>query len=673
MTTPRRKEQCLRSRANKGSFHDIACPPEAKPVPLGLDGNTVDGNQAKPCRGSLFGLYRELELEHQNGNSRSILRLSALRPISTSSPYICVKGRMVEMLDQIRREIASDRYYSQNFSNDGQRFVAWYLRRVLLRDDVATRDDITDGANDKQIDAIIIDDDERRVLIIQGKFITTGQVDGEPLREVLSAWLRLQDLPSLQLDCNEKLKRKLEAVRRAIEDEYSIDFELLTTGALTEAAQADLKAFSEKLEESDDFSANLHLIDAEVLQTRLSEAEAQELPLLEHVVTLDPSKTLVTELGGAQTIIAVLPLRECLNMPGILDGRLFRKNVRQSLGATNRVNRALRATINGERVRDFFFYHNGVTALCDSMKLSGDKTQLSVRGLSVVNGCQSLSTIYSASERIRSREASDSYILFRFYEIPDRGLADRISINTNQQSAVKPRDLRSNDKVMVGLKKAFEIRYPDGFFMTKRGEERPANKDAKKTIDAAILAKMIMAWHCQRPSISYNEKKLFDEHYKTVFRTGYDPASMLTLQTWLNAIDEAWPNLALNDVLKAGKAYVKFHVLFSISTLISSANKQPTMVIEPLYTMAAAETASEFLPMAATCVENALQMALNQAQVGGKVFSPQNWLKSNASVQAETLVAGTVAGMLPSFPNGPGLLEKIKAPLSAFAARWSAE
>src|SRR5439155_16056867 len=146
------------------------------------------------------------------------------------------------------------------------------------------------------------------------------------------------------------------------------------------------------------------------------EAEAQELPLLEHTVALAPSKTLVTKLGGAQTIITVLPLRECLKLPGIIDGRLFRKNVRQSLGATNKVNRALRTTINGERVRDFFFYHNGITALCDSMKLSDDKTQLAVRGLSVVNGCQSVSTIYSASERVRAREASDAYILFRFYE-----------------------------------------------------------------------------------------------------------------------------------------------------------------------------------------------------------------------------------------------------------------
>ncbi|MBV9763840.1 MAG: AIPR family protein [Acidobacteriaceae bacterium] len=577
------------------------------------------------------------------------------------------------MLHQIQQEIKNDLFYQQNFANEGERFIAWYLRRVLLRDPIATRDDITDGQHDKQIDAVIVDDEESRIVIIQGKFIGEKQVDAEPLREVLSAWMRLQDLQSLQKDCNEKLKQKLEAVRKALDDEYRIEFELITTGNLTDAARADLSVFTTKLEDSDDFAASLHLIDTDILATRLAEAEAQELPSLDHTVSIDPGKTLVTQVANAQTIITVLPLRECLKMPGITDGRLFRKNVRQSLGANNKVNRALRATINGERVRDFFFYHNGITAICDSAKVNLDKKTLSIKGLSVVNGCQSLSTIYSTSERVRAEESKDGCILFRFYEIPERALADRISINTNSQSAVKPRDLRSNDKTMVGLKRAFETRYPDGFFLTKRGEERPADKDARKTIDAAVFARMIIAWHSQRPNLSVNEKRLFDEHYKTIFRTGYDPGSILALQTWLNAIEEAWPNLALNDVLKAGKSYVKYHILFAVSAIIASTNKQPTMVIEPSFTMKAAENPTDILPLAANCVENALQNALNQAQVSGKVFSPQNWLKSTASVQGETLVAGTIAGMLPGFPNGKTLLELIKAPVNAFSQRWSAE
>jgi hypothetical protein len=79
---------------------------------------------------------------------------------------------------------------------------------VLLRDPIATRDDITDGQHDKQIDAVIVDDEDSRIVIIQGKFIGEKQVDAEPLREVLGAWMRLQDLPSLQKDRNDKLKQR---------------------------------------------------------------------------------------------------------------------------------------------------------------------------------------------------------------------------------------------------------------------------------------------------------------------------------------------------------------------------------------------------------------------------------------------------------------------------------
>ena len=425
-----------------------------------------------------------------------------------------------ELLLLIQREISTDPFYSQNFSNDGQRFVAWYLRRVLLLYPVAANDDITDGSHDKWIDAVVVDDDDQRVLIIQGKFIRESKVDSGPLEEVLSAWLRLQDLPALQKDCNEQLKRKLESVRRALDDEYRIDFELLTTGELTEAAKADLKVFAEKFSEFENLTASLTLVDTDLLETRLAEADAHELPSLQHTIKYDPTRTLVTSVASARTVVTLLPLKDCLAFPGINDGRLFRKNVRQSLGTNNKVNRELRKTLYTDRIKEFFFYHNGITALCDRLEVDEKGNLLKIVGLSVVNGCQSLSTINTASEQVRAEESSGACVLFRLYEIPQRALADRISVNTNSQTAVKPRDLRSNDRVMVGLKKAYEARFSNGFFITQRGVQRPADKDENRTIDAAILARMIMSWHCQRPNIAHNEKKLFDEYLQDNFQDG---------------------------------------------------------------------------------------------------------------------------------------------------------
>jgi hypothetical protein len=577
------------------------------------------------------------------------------------------------MLERIKREIATDPYYSQNYVNDGQRFVAWYLRRILLCSPTEARQAVTDGADDKQIDAIVVDDDKQRVLVIQGKFMGETTVDAEPLREVLGAWVRLQDLETLQKDCNDRLKERLEAVRRAFDDEYEVEFELLTTGTLTEAARADLEAFTERLASMTDFPASLHLVDTGVIETRLAEAEGRDLPTLDHEIALDPRSTIFTDMQGTRCVIAAVPLIECLKLPGIQDGRLFRKNVRQFLGSNNKVNRGLRATLNGERVRDFFFYHNGITALCQKFELSDDGTRLRLHDLSVVNGCQSLATIYSASERIRSLPASAAQVLFRFYEIPQRDLADRISTFTNSQSTVKPRDLRSNDQVMLSLKRAYETVYRDGLFITQRGTTRPADKDADKTVDCAEFAKAVMAWQCQRPNIAYNEKRLFDEYYKTLFRQEYDPASILALQTWLNAIERAWPNLALNDALKAGKSYVRFHVLYSISSLIAHASGQGDKVPHPSATMVQAKQyADEILPLAVNCVNKAMESAIQQAQLAGRVFSPQNWSKSTASVQGETLVASTMIGMLPGI-GAQSLIDKIKVAPGHFGFRWSAE
>jgi hypothetical protein len=124
---------------------------------------------------------------------------------------------MSSLLDRIRSDLKSDVFYQQNFPNDGQRFLAWYLRNCYLRTPIQAKDDITDGPNDKEFDAIIVDDEKRQITAIQSKFYASA-VDHQPLQEVLAAWIQLQNLPALQEHCNHKLSIKLEAVSAALED-----------------------------------------------------------------------------------------------------------------------------------------------------------------------------------------------------------------------------------------------------------------------------------------------------------------------------------------------------------------------------------------------------------------------------------------------------------------------
>ena len=165
------------------------------------------------------------------------------------------------MYEKIKNEIKQD-YYQQNFPNDGQRFVAWYIRNIHSLDPNQTKYAITDGADDKQIDAIVIDDDNSKAYIIQGKFIGVSGVDATPLREVLSSWVQLKDLVGLQETANSKLKQRLNDLSSAFDDEYDIEFELVTTSSLTESAMHDLGVFQQQLAESEELSASLNLVDS---------------------------------------------------------------------------------------------------------------------------------------------------------------------------------------------------------------------------------------------------------------------------------------------------------------------------------------------------------------------------------------------------------------------------
>ena len=375
------------------------------------------------------------------------------------------------MYQKIKNEIAQT-YYVQNFPNEGQRFVAWYVRNIHGQDANQTKYCITDGADDKQIDAIVIDDEQSVAYIIQGKFIETSLVDAEPLREVISSWTQLRDLAKLQENANGKLKQRLSDLATALEDGYDVHFELIVTSNLTEAAHKDLASFQKALAESDDFSASLTLVDPDELQRRYELALEKENPFIKHQLTLEHGKYVAMKLAETSVVIAAIPLKSCLSFPGIKDGALFQKNVRQSLGLSNSVNKQIKATIYSDRHRDFFFFHNGITAICSQMNMEGD--ELKMQGLSVVNGCQSLTTILSCSEEVK--KLADTYVMFRFYEIPQHDRADKISTSTNSQSTVKPRDLRSNDKRVSGSEEGVRAALPGWGVPQQAGRGCPRRK-----------------------------------------------------------------------------------------------------------------------------------------------------------------------------------------------------
>ena len=582
------------------------------------------------------------------------------------------------MYNKILTELGQD-YYKENFPNDGQRFVAWYLRNIHNLDTFETKDCITDGAGDKQIDAVYIDNQSCTIYIIQGKFYGRDTVDAEPLREVLSSWIQIQDLAHLQEGANHNLQVKISEMATALEDDYEVCFELITTSSLTDSAKRDLEVFQKKLSDNDTLSANLVVVDNETLRFKYNEALNRNRPYINHEFNLEEGKYMELTIDGTKAVVAALPLKDCVKIPGIKDGSLFRKNVRQSLGSSNKVNKGIARTIKNN-AGDFFFLHNGITAICSQMSVHN--RILSVKELNVVNGCQSLSTIFSCSEL--AKKADNAYILFRFYEISDAERADSISTSTNSQSAVKARDLRSNDKAVLAMKKAYEQFYPDGYFVTKRGEKVDSVKyNTAHVVNLTDLGKQLIAWHSQRPNLSYGETKIFDKYFDQLFRREYAPENIQALNVLFSTLYAKWDKdnpMGLNETLLAMKSYAPYPQLYAISVIICEINNMndsvpsPAVVLKKLNAGGLLDTVVE---TAGSCLNMALETASSEATDSGKMFVPQNWIKSKTSLKDLRTAIKQYLASLKMMPGGKQVLSQLNAKLEMnkedFDSRWTAD
>lgn len=72
------------------------------------------------------------------------------------------------MYSKVFSEIQQE-YYQKNFPNEWQRFIAWYLRNIHNLDTYGTKDCISDGAGNRQINALYIDNQDSIIYLIQGK------------------------------------------------------------------------------------------------------------------------------------------------------------------------------------------------------------------------------------------------------------------------------------------------------------------------------------------------------------------------------------------------------------------------------------------------------------------------------------------------------------------------
>ena len=238
---------------------------------------------------------------------------------------------------------------------------------------------------------------------------------------------------------------------------------------------------------------------------------------------------------------------------------------------------------------------------------------------------------------------------------------------------------------MLSLKRRFEQKYPLGYFITKRGEEAPPDKDKEFVLDLSNLGKYLMSWHSQRPNMAYSETRIFDKYFEQLFKRDYRPEDAQHLNLWMQKIMKGWDDsnpLGLNESLLAMKAYAPYHHLYAVSMCFSITSGLQEMVASPTeaYERAVAHNQTEqIIRIAASCLNTALEAAANEPQPANRVFSPQNWIKAKVCLSAINAATRQYFTMLPTLaiPGAKEVAQTLRDTLTLdrnqFDYRWAAD
>jgi hypothetical protein len=198
---------------------------------------------------------------------------------------------------------------------------------------------------------------------------------------------------------------------------------------------------------------------------------------------------------------------------------LLERNIRRYLGLQgNRVNEAIRTTLESGEQGNFYFYNNGITLTCDKFTYNALQTgdfQVKVENLQIINGGQTCMTIFQTLQQL-TIIPNEAYVLLRLYQLPsdNEDLVQRITFATNSQNPVDLRDLRANDEVQRRLE--MDIQQLGFTYRRKRSDAGTRAID----ITSGVAAEAVLSVWRHRPQ----QAKFFTrEHFGRLYGEIFSP------------------------------------------------------------------------------------------------------------------------------------------------------
>lgn len=151
---------------------------------------------------------------------------------------------------------------------------------------------------------------------------------------------------------------------------------------------------------------------------------------------------------------------------------IFDMNIREYLGNKGVNKKIYETLLDPEDRKNFFYYNNGITMICD--KMSSVETRsfgnninavFNVKNPQIVNGCQTVNSIYEALKNVDPRELEqnykDTFVMLKILQINRENeyeeiLYKNIVTYNNSQNSIDEKTFVANNSTFNRLKTAFE-------------------------------------------------------------------------------------------------------------------------------------------------------------------------------------------------------------------------
>ena len=452
---------------------------------------------------------------------------------------------------------------------ESRAFLAWFLEHFYRLDPDLARDCICDGPDDKGVDGVYVDDNLESIDIFQSRLYkgATKSIGDVALKEFLGTLAQFKDGQGIdnlvKTTSNQELAKLItsEEVAKKIVDGYGV------RGVFVTNVPGDRNA--------DNFLSlqpRIVLYDSKRL-AQLYVPLGPTGPMTKAVkFKIQPDRLAMFKINGTRVFMVSLKAKELVLLDGIASCALFAWNVRQSLGRT-KVNKEIGLSVEDlNEHKNFLLYHNGLTVLAKSIRKT--RSTMTISGYTVVNGCQSLTTLYEH----RGILTDELEILTRLIELsPDNPLAAKIIHHSNNQNPISARDLQSNSSVQRRLQKEFQTVSPNQiFYRIKRGE----TTNIPKIIDNQDAARFLLAFDLEEPWTCHQTYKLFDELHAQIFaRPEVNAHRIIALDLVFDAVMQSM--VSLENDLTANYTLTRYILLYLLRQALETDSQGKNFCKDP--------------------------------------------------------------------------------------------